>query len=155
MANPFWDFSLERYGADGVAPACLLLQDDFGLDVNLLLYAAWLAHRGQRLSEAHLEALERLVAEWREGVVSPLRALCRELRRYPAAATLREELKRLELQAERHQQDLMYGYYRTAPALPRDGEALSANLSRVARRNHPPDGAWRAPLADLAALLDR
>ena len=38
--------------------------------------------------------------------------------------------------------------------LPQDGQALSVNLSRVARRNHPPEGAWRAPVADLAALLD-
>jgi hypothetical protein len=35
--NPFWDFSLALYAKEGVADACLLLQDKLGYDVNLLL----------------------------------------------------------------------------------------------------------------------
>ena len=40
LDNPFWQFSLDAYQRDGVQPACLSLQDDWGLDVNVLLYAA-------------------------------------------------------------------------------------------------------------------
>jgi len=41
--NPFWDFSLAVYRRPGVAAACLRLQDEAGVDVNLLLYFCWLA----------------------------------------------------------------------------------------------------------------
>ncbi len=34
--HPFWNFSLEVYGGEGVARACLELQDRRGVDVNLL-----------------------------------------------------------------------------------------------------------------------
>jgi uncharacterized protein (TIGR02444 family) len=40
MANAFWDFSLKVYAAAGVADECILLQDRFGIDVNLLLFCA-------------------------------------------------------------------------------------------------------------------
>ena len=47
---PFWSFSTEFYGRTGVAPACLVLQDRFGCDVNLLLFALWAARRGAACS---------------------------------------------------------------------------------------------------------
>jgi uncharacterized protein (TIGR02444 family) len=153
MANPFWEYSLARYEADGVAPACLLLQDDFGLDINLLLYAGWLAHEGQQLSESHLCELDALIADWRERVVRPLRGLRRQLRDYPAAAALRQQVKSLELQAERQQQDRMYGYYQRAPALPREQGALSSNLALVVRHGRPQDSGWQGSIHRLAALL--
>ena len=43
-----------------------MLQDTFGLDVNLLLYAAWLAHMDRRLSGEHLAGLEAEIVDWRE-----------------------------------------------------------------------------------------
>ena len=42
-ARPLWDFSLEVYGRPKVAETCLRLQDEFGVDVPVLLFAAWLA----------------------------------------------------------------------------------------------------------------
>ena len=41
-AGVFWSFSLRIYGAPGVEPACLDLQDRFGADVNLALYCLWI-----------------------------------------------------------------------------------------------------------------
>ncbi|NNC63961.1 MAG: DUF2390 domain-containing protein, partial [Gammaproteobacteria bacterium] len=34
----FWAFSVRVYGKPDVPTACLDLQNDYGLDVNLLLY---------------------------------------------------------------------------------------------------------------------
>jgi uncharacterized protein (TIGR02444 family) len=39
MDGPHWRFSLAVYGRAGVPPACLKLQDNLGLDVNMLLLA--------------------------------------------------------------------------------------------------------------------
>ncbi len=82
MSNPFWDYSLATYSLDGVASTCLALQDTIGLDVNLLLYAAWLARMDQRLSGEHLAGVEAEIVDWRERVIKPLRALRRQLQDY-------------------------------------------------------------------------
>ena len=78
--NRFWQFSLDFYRRDGVAEACLTLQDRLGLDVNILLYAAWLASQGRTASVADFEQVDLLVAPWREEVIRPLRRIRRWLK---------------------------------------------------------------------------
>lgn len=153
MSNPLWDYSLTIYRLDEVASSCIALQDTFDMDVNLLLYAAWLAHLKCSLSDDHLAALEALVSEWREQVVKPLRGLRRQLRDYPGAESARDELKHLELQAEREQQDMMYAFYQRSPTLPRCDAALLENLSRVAQRACPGTSDWDTHVRHLAALI--
>ena len=153
MNNPFWDYSLAHYQKAQVADACLTLQDDCGLDVNVLLYGAWLASMGQRLQVAHLDALEREIVEWRERVVLPLRSLRREWRSYAPSAALREDLKALELHAEREQQDLMWAFYGAAPALPVDNGDLGGNLRLIAASGVAGQDNWEEPIARLASLL--
>ena len=41
-AGALWDFAVRLYAEPGVGEACLALQDRFGVDVPLLLWAAWL-----------------------------------------------------------------------------------------------------------------
>ena len=89
-SNPFWDYSVTAYSRDEVAPICIELQDTFAMDVNLLLYAAWLAHLNRRLSQSHLSEVETRVADWREKVITPLRSLRRQLRNFPPAQEIRE-----------------------------------------------------------------
>ena len=36
-----WDYALRIYAQEGVAPACLLLQDCVGVDVTVLLHAMY------------------------------------------------------------------------------------------------------------------
>lgn len=131
MDNPFWDFSLVSYGQQGMPQACLALQDELGLDVNTLLYAAWLASMDQQLTQQHLQGLEDRVGPWRERVVRPLRALRRELRDYSPAAGVREQIKQLELDSERQQQDEMWHYYGNSRPLPAVEEALWVNLGEL------------------------
>ena len=121
--------------------------------MNLLLYAAWLAHLKRGLSADHLVAMEACVCEWREQVVKPLRALRRQLRDYPGAEGARDELKQLELQAEREQQDIMYAFYQRAPTLPRCDAALLENLTRVAQQACPGTSDWDTHVRHLAALI--
>ncbi|MFY8164916.1 MAG: TIGR02444 family protein [Brevundimonas sp.] len=51
-----WDWALTAYAAEGVADACLELQDAAGQNIPLLLWAAWCAHTGRTLDEDALEA---------------------------------------------------------------------------------------------------
>lgn len=99
------DFALRVHGGDGVGPACVLLQDRFGLDVNVLLFAARVGTRGP-LTEPILQAATEQVAQWHAEVVLPLRGVRRRLKSgpapapSPATAELREQLQGLEIRAE-------------------------------------------------------
>lgn len=103
-AGALWDFAVRLYAEPGVSEACLVLQDRFGVDVPLLLWAAWL---GEGADAAALRAGDRAVGPWRARAVRPVRALRRHLRH--AVAGLDEDaqqgwrgsVKRLEIDAEK------------------------------------------------------
>ena len=103
----FKRFALALYGSEGVADACLHLQNRHELDVNLVLFAAFVgAERRQRLTASSLEAARARVDAWHREVVRPLRAVRRRLKTGPAPASneitahLRRRLQRLEIDAE-------------------------------------------------------
>ncbi|CAO3423716.1 TIGR02444 family protein [Azospirillum endophyticum] len=106
-ANPFWDFSLAIYRRPGVPACCLALQDRRGVDVNLLLFAAWAGlDCGVRLSADDLARIDGAVAGWREEVVRPLRTLRRRAK--AEDDELYRRMKAAELEAERVQQDRLF-----------------------------------------------
>ena len=107
--NPFWVFSTGFYGREGVAAECLCLQDECGVDVNLLLYCLWCASLGRALDRERLAALDSQVAGWRQQVVLPLRGLRRSLVD-SGAEEVREAIKTAELLAEQRQQRMMYEF---------------------------------------------
>lgn len=131
MSNPLWEFSLQLYARPGVAAACIEAQDRFAADVNLLLYAAWLAQEGLALNQEQWRALAVAVTDWRQRVVQPLRALRRDWRDLPAAAALREQVKALELAAEQSQQAQMFVWHRQQEPQPARLNSLSQALSEL------------------------
>ena len=102
------------YRQPGVAGACIALQEESGIDVNLLLFLLWHATQGHALSAGEVQELERRIAPWREMTVIPLRKMRRVLKApgelvEPAEAEVfRTKVKALELEAERLQQESMY-----------------------------------------------
>lgn len=79
--SQFWDFSLSVYGEAGVAPACLRLQDQRGLDVNLLLFCGWLGVTGRGvLANPTWQELVQWNRAWTEEVIMPLREVRRRLK---------------------------------------------------------------------------
>ena len=108
--SAFWRFSLAFYSRAGVPEVCLRLQDAHALDVNVMLYLLFLAANGRRIRSGDLERIEAVAAHWRETVVRPLRQVRRGLKTRPdpfeaeATEKLRNDVKRIELEAERLQQ---------------------------------------------------
>jgi uncharacterized protein (TIGR02444 family) len=80
LDNPFWQFSLKVYAASGVAQECLMLQEESGVDVNMLLYCAWRGTEADSLSAPAIEQLNGVVQAWRVDVVGPLREIRRGLK---------------------------------------------------------------------------
>lgn len=132
--NAFWRFSLEVYGAPGVAAECLALQDALGIDVNLLLFCAWLGSaRRTALSASEIESARSLVQPWHDQAVRPLRAVRRQLKAFsgPDSEAFRLRVKALELEAEQMEQAMLFSHAletwpRAGAADPRD--AVAANI---------------------------
>src|SRR5690606_36034781 len=96
--------ALALYARPGVEDACLEAQQA-GADVCLLLCGAWLDDLGRPYQRAASVCLRRLAEEQQAALIQPLRTARQQLR--PAAqraaqiARLREQIKELELAAER------------------------------------------------------
>lgn len=98
--HDFWDWAVRAYAGDGVAEACLSLQDDHGQCVPLLLWAAW------RGDAARAGDAARIARDWQAAIL-PLRAVRRRLKTEISAGdaadrlALRAQVKAAELQAEK------------------------------------------------------
>jgi len=116
MGSPFWNFSLAVYRASAVQNECLDLQDQFGLDVNLLLLCAFLgAGHGVALTSDDISSARRQVRHWHEQIVCTPRAARRNLKTIElpdahaaqAAMQLRAQVKVAELESERMEQMML------------------------------------------------
>lgn len=88
LPHPFWNFSLEVYGGDGAARACLDLQERRAADVNLLLYCAWLGASGRgTVTVEKLRAVIADIARWQTEVIQPARALRQKIKTLGGATT--------------------------------------------------------------------
>ena len=82
-----WSFANSFYGMDGVADACIALQDRLGVDVALLIFAVFAALRhGLVLDSDDCAAADCAGRAWRTEVIEPLRRLRGRLESGPAPA---------------------------------------------------------------------
>ncbi|MEZ5490595.1 MAG: TIGR02444 family protein [Gammaproteobacteria bacterium] len=136
----FWDYSLTHYALPGVAESCLRLQDEYGLDVNLVLCCLWYGYAYGELSRPQLECLTAYSDKWSGQVVRPLRQIRRwlkaELSNSEQSGTelvnLRTQVKKLELQAEHLQQNNLEALL--APLAPDTASAGRAGMENNLER---------------------
>lgn len=88
------------YERPGVEPLLLDLQDNYGCDVLLLLYACWLGRRREAASYSRWEAIVDWHWPWQAQVVTPLRTARRFLKGREASVELYRQVKDCELEAE-------------------------------------------------------
>ena len=55
QGSPFWRFSLHFYRQPKVAETCIALQEESGVDVNLLLFLLWQATRKRALTGVEVD----------------------------------------------------------------------------------------------------
>lgn len=99
-----WPDMCACYRDAALARACLALQEQHDVDVPLLLALCLAERAGHPIGREALPALVEASAAWREAAILPLRSARREMKgRFtgPAELGLRDEIKRLELEAER------------------------------------------------------
>jgi uncharacterized protein (TIGR02444 family) len=141
-----WDWMLAAYARPGIPETCLTLQDEFGQNTAVLLWAAW----ARPADAGVLERATRTAQAWDETTLHPLRAVRRALKSpAPPVADaaregLREDVKAAELRAERVLAETLEALGGT-PKSDR-GSALAAMTAVVKAWGRP------APVDALAAL---
>jgi uncharacterized protein (TIGR02444 family) len=105
-----WDFSVAVYSQEGVEALSLLIQDDLGINIPLLLFCYWSGLRYGAASPTQIQASLKVVESWSNIVVNPLRHIrCQMKARARQFTTLnseqtnelREKIKTLELNSEK------------------------------------------------------
>ncbi|WP_137390151.1 TIGR02444 family protein [Rhodoligotrophos defluvii] len=147
LDNPFWRFSLAVYGAEGVSAECLNLQERFGIDVNLLLFSAYLgAVEGLKLDGQHLAEAAEVVRHLHAEIVRPLRQARRGLKVVTGSEAVVKEaqaayakVKAVELQAEQMEQAVLWAWLQShraeCPSAQAD-LALICNLRSLLNKYH-------------------
>lgn len=158
--HPFWTFSTRLYGREGVAAACLGLQERHQLDVNILLFCIWSAvEDGRALSLEEMRAVLDGVAEWHDQVVRPLRAVRQRMKDgvpgmdKELVESVRKRVLGAELECE-HVEQFMLAGLAAAERGAADRASPDGALQNVARYFTAAGlGANDADARDLAALL--
>lgn len=158
------DFALALYARDGVPPACLALQEATGLDVNILLFAAWRgAVLGLEVDAADMATARALVADWHGEVVKALRAVRRRLKTGPHPAPddrttkLRAQVQAIEIAAEIIELEEL-GTLRDGPSAPPGADAAAlacAAMEQVVASfaGRPPTPEEEAAVRAIAAAI--
>ena len=129
--NDFWRFSLRVYEKEGVANECLELQKRHGVNVNLLLFCAWIGTQAIKLDRNDIEAAAQIVVHWDALVVRPLRIARRETKADPDMATVRARAKALEIEAEQIEQAMLFAHARRIrSANAHHGDAIAHNVNQ-------------------------
>ena len=129
--NDFWRFSLRVYEQEGVANECLELQERHGVNVNLLLFFAWIGTQAIKLDRNDIEAAAQIVVHWDALVVRPLRIARREMKADPDMATVRARAKALEIEAEQIEQAMLFAHARRIrSANAHHGDAIARNVNQ-------------------------
>ena len=144
--SPFWDFSLEVYGKPRVADSCIYLQDQYGMNVNILLACVWVGAAGAgALNSVDINMCIRRTRDWQRTIVKPLRGIRRACRDEPLGVPdfllqiFRPLVQGTEIDAEHVEQLVLEDALKSrdgsgdiASARPADARSIDAQQSLLA-----------------------
>jgi uncharacterized protein (TIGR02444 family) len=120
LDNPFWQFSLQVYRCKDVKTSCLSLQEKWDINVNLLLFCAWLGYCVEPISHAHFTQACARIHSWQKAVTQPLRAIRRFIKSQHEDSWLKgfyQTLLQDEILSESYQQNLLFSFCKTKKIL--------------------------------------
>ncbi len=139
----FWDFSVRTYYGAGVQEAFLALQNERGVDINMLLFCIWLGRTHGEFSDSLFAAACDFSVSWARHVVVPLR----NVRTWMKGAgchdgavpvqdcmDLREKVKGIEFAAEKLQEEVLESLCADHPRAQQSAaQQLAAATSNIRR----------------------
>ena len=109
--NPLWRFSTNIYMKEGVSEILLHAQDKYSVDVNMILFAAWLASINRSLTETDIETAQKLVKLWRTGIIIPIRKIRKVVKKIPGTDFFYESIKKVEIDVEKEEVKILYNKF--------------------------------------------
>ncbi|WP_286240495.1 TIGR02444 family protein [Neptuniibacter halophilus] len=160
LNNALWQYALNFYQQPSVEPACLNLQNRYGLSINRLIFACWAGSRGIRLEP---EQFAGEAQDWQETISHPLRALRYKMREMKAEKagleTCYDKLRQAELACEQVELALLFEQVAEQPVLSADMTLVAANLRVYLQQRQVPEdeqlSALLAPLHEASLALCR
>jgi uncharacterized protein (TIGR02444 family) len=120
LDSALWKYALVFYAREGVSDACLLLQDEGGVDIVELIFALYAGEvLGLSIDRAMLLEARAALGTWRQDAILPLRHLRRRLKAPRTDCPdgpkeeLRSQVKQAELRAEQIQLALLERWVRS------------------------------------------
>lgn len=115
LDNPFWRFSIAVYQEGAVKKACISLQDEYKINVNLLLLCCWLAYEVEEIPPTDFLPAVHLVDHWHDNVTQMLRQTRRWLYSFENKELWVEEYAQQvlvqEIISETYQQHILFEYF--------------------------------------------
>ncbi|MGI1679579.1 MAG: TIGR02444 family protein [Cellvibrionaceae bacterium] len=115
LENPLWEFALALYSKPLVEETAIALQNEYGMNVNILIWMCWLEKQGYQIDEEGIEGVERIIQSLHKDFVLPLRALRKnpQLRdQSELTSNLKNAIQQAELAAEQLVMSAIYAYSR-------------------------------------------
>ena len=109
--SPLWRFSNNIYRKEGVSEILLYVQDKFSIDVNMILFVAWLASIDRSLTASDIQDAQKLVSFWWTKVIVPVRNVRRSIKDFSGTDYLYEDVKKLEIETEKEELKILYDNY--------------------------------------------
>jgi uncharacterized protein (TIGR02444 family) len=166
LDTPLWHFSLAVYRREGVQDECLDVQERLGVDVNLLMFCAYVgAVESVALSDQEVADAAAAIGTWNADMVHALRQVRRTLKPWGAggqgeisqvAEALRVKVKGADLEAERIEQAMLWVWLRARAAGWRHAgrqAALDANVRCLLTRCGA-KGAQAEPARTMPHLIE-
>ena len=127
-------YSIALYGREKVEESCLRLQDEYGLDVNAVLFCYWFGARHGVIGEDLWAQIDETSSQWQSRLIRPLREARRWLKNPgfepdQEQLELRERIKADEIAAELLQQRMIQDACEAA------GAGAPEEPAAAARRN--------------------
>lgn len=145
-----WDYAAKRYAL--CREACLVLQDKFQVNVNLLLLLCWCVEHGAVVTLADLTRLRDVIAD--SDLALKQHRITRQQAKPPAGdAAAYEALKKQELALEAEQQRILVNTYNQLARPVADGAVSYASVAAfMALYNLRADDVAKALLTKIVTI---
>ena len=157
--DSFWDWSLGKYRCEATQQCLLALQEEADLVILEALFACWLATQRVHWQSGDVAAMREATGVWIEEVILPLRSTRERWKPDAEKQSQRQQILRLEVDAERYLAELMWANTDTVGDIGHDTvqrnelatvELMNANLSALPVFNK---GEFVSERQQLVALL--
>lgn len=113
LENSLWFYSCEHYKKGNVSHYLLGLQDQFGLNINLILFCLWLDRQSLSIDISDFKTLDTICRDMDKDLIHPLRQQRKKYKSISPLNPIYQQLKGVEIKLEQYQIAILYTGFQT------------------------------------------